>query len=107
MFEFTTVVTPGNDPEGLSRELSTKSLEGWEVLEIMNTPDGHFCAFLKRALKNETKYSTNAPSTTVPRVPAAWYADPSGRYELRYWDGSEWTEHVARGGQQFVDPPVA
>ncbi|NBW91915.1 MAG: DUF2510 domain-containing protein, partial [Actinobacteria bacterium] len=26
---------------------------------------------------------------------------------LRYWDGSEWTEHVARGGQQFTDPPIA
>jgi hypothetical protein len=26
---------------------------------------------------------------------------------LRYWDGSEWTEHVARGGQQFTDQPVA
>lgn len=40
-------------------------------------------------------------------VPANWYADPSGRFELRYWDGSQWTEHVSRGGQQFTDPPVA
>jgi len=40
-------------------------------------------------------------------TPAGWYHDPSGRYELRYWDGSQWTEHVARGGQQFTDPPVA
>ena len=23
------------------------------------------------------------------RVPAGWYPDPSGRYELRYWDGSD------------------
>ena len=40
-------------------------------------------------------------------VPAGWYADPSGRYELRYWDGNAWTEHVSRAGQQFTDPPVA
>ena len=40
-------------------------------------------------------------------VPAGWYADPSGRYELRYWDGGAWTEHVSRAGQQFTDPPVA
>lgn len=40
-------------------------------------------------------------------VPAGWYADPSGRFELRYWDGSAWTEHVSRAGQQFTDPPVA
>ena len=42
-----------------------------------------------------------------PAVPAGWYADPSGRYELRYWDGNAWTEHVSRAGQQFTDPPVA
>ncbi len=42
-----------------------------------------------------------------PAVPAGWYADPSGRYELRYWDGAAWTEHVSRAGQQFTDPPVA
>ncbi len=41
------------------------------------------------------------------RVPAGWYADPAGRYELRYWDGSAWTEHVSRAGQQYTDPPVA
>jgi hypothetical protein len=40
-------------------------------------------------------------------APAAWYPDPSGRYELRYWNGSAWTEHVSRSGQQFTDPPVA
>jgi hypothetical protein len=48
-----------------------------------------------------------ARSGTVPQVPAGWYADPAGRYELRYWDGGQWTEHVARGGTQFTDPPVA
>jgi uncharacterized RDD family membrane protein YckC len=36
--------------------------------------------------------------------PAAWYADPSGRHEQRYWSGSGWTEHVADRGQQSVDP---
>jgi hypothetical protein len=42
----------------------------------------------------------------VVTTPAGWYPDPSGRYELRYWDGTQWTEHVARQGQQFTDPPV-
>jgi hypothetical protein len=54
--------------------------------------------------------STPTPSPTtaaVPSVPAGWYADPSGRFEQRYWDGGTWTEHVARGGAQYTDPPVA
>jgi Protein of unknown function (DUF2510) len=44
---------------------------------------------------------------STPATPAGWYPDPSGRFEMRYWDGATWTEHVARGGQQFTDPPVA
>ena len=37
--------------------------------------------------------------------PAAWHTDPSGRFELRYWNGKEWTEHVVREGRQLADPP--
>ncbi len=48
-----------------------------------------------------------ATAAATPAVPAGWYADPAGRYELRYWDGSAWTEHVSRQGQQYTDPPVA
>lgn len=58
-----------------------------------------------------TQAAQAAPATPpvqqVPTTPAGWYPDPSGRYELRYWDGSAWTEHVSRQGQQFTDPPVA
>jgi hypothetical protein len=48
-----------------------------------------------------------AQQTTAAAAPAGWYADPSGRFELRYWDGGQWTEHVSRAGQQYTDPPVA
>jgi hypothetical protein len=34
----------------------------------------------------------------------AWVADPSGRHELRFWDGEAWTEHVSDGGTRTVDP---
>ena len=36
-------------------------------------------------------------------MPADWYPDPSGRHEHRYWDGSQWTEHVASHGRQSTD----
>jgi hypothetical protein len=51
--------------------------------------------------------ATAPAAQTTPSVPAGWYADPAGRYELRYWDGGAWTEHVSRAGQQYTDPPVA
>jgi len=42
-----------------------------------------------------------APATTALR---AWLADPTGRNELRYFDGSGWTEHVANKGVISADP---
>ena len=33
-----------------------------------------------------------------------WYADPVHSHELRYFDGSTWTEHVSDGGAAGVDP---
>jgi hypothetical protein len=36
--------------------------------------------------------------------PAHWAADPSGRHEYRYWDGTRWTDHVADQGRTGVDP---
>jgi hypothetical protein len=35
---------------------------------------------------------------------ADWYADPTGVADLRYWDGSHWTEHVYADGVQSVAP---
>jgi len=46
-------------------------------------------------------------TVAITHTPAGWYPDPSGRYEMRYWDGLAWTEHVSRQGQQFTDPPTA
>ena len=48
-----------------------------------------------------------AAPAAVATTPAGWYPDPSGRFEMRYWDGTAWTEHVSRQGQQYTDPPVA
>ncbi len=33
-----------------------------------------------------------------------WYADPIGRFELRYFNGVSWTADVSEGGRRFVDP---
>ena len=34
---------------------------------------------------------------------AAWYADPMGRHQHRYWSGTQWTHHVADDGVAAVD----
>lgn len=48
-----------------------------------------------------------AAPAAAAAAPADWYADPAGRFDYRYWNGTTWTEHVTRGGQQFTDNPVA
>ena len=35
---------------------------------------------------------------------AAWFPDPYGRAELRYWDGTAWTDHVSSNGRTAMDP---
>lgn len=35
--------------------------------------------------------------------PAGWQPDPTGRHELRYWDGSKWTDDVSSRGLQGKD----
>ncbi len=118
MYEYVAFNPFNSSPESLATELTKKSAEGWEVVDIVTTFDGRYCAFLRRPTSGSNTHSqVAAPVTTQITVtetttsaaaaPAAWYADPSNRFELRYWDGSEWTEHVARGGQQFTDPPIA
>ena len=109
MYEYVAFNPYNSNPEALAAELTKKSTEGWEVVNIVTTFDGRYCAFLRRQNAGAAVAAPNAmaEATTGTAAPAAWYADPSKRYELRYWDGKEWTEHVARGGQQFTDAPVA
>mgnify|MGYP000356432608 CR=1 FL=1 len=127
-----------SDPADLARQMTERSAQGWEILQIV-TSGTNITAFARRAAVaaqvatpaatpatsatwSSTTASTAPVSTPVvtsavntsvassvgdAAAPANWYADPAGRFELRYWNGSAWTEHVSRNGQQSVDPPVA
>ena len=130
-----------SDPADLARQMTERSAQGWEILQIVST-GATVTAFVRRAavaasIGTAATPSSTTPSTTTPTyastapttattattaatstpsvassvgdavAPAAWYPDPSKRYELRYWNGTAWTEHVSRAGQQFTDPPVA
>ncbi|WP_203135234.1 AIM24 family protein [Microbacterium sp. JZ31] len=35
---------------------------------------------------------------------AGWFPDPTGRAQLRWWDGTSWTEHVSTDGQVSTAP---
>ncbi len=57
------------------------------------------------ALKVSTPKATSTPAAVKPDNPARWTEDPFGRFELRFWDGRRWSEHVSTGGRQDIDPP--
>ncbi len=59
----------------------------------------------------DTSPSPPPPTTAAPRAAtsaaagAEWRRDPFGRYEQRFWNGTDWTDHVSTAGKQMTDPP--
>lgn len=47
---------------------------------------------------------TNTSPAPAGQTPAGWNTDPTGRFQLRYWDGAAWTDHVSTNGVQQTDP---
>jgi len=41
---------------------------------------------------------------TPSRSSTVTLADPSERFDFRYWNGEEWTEFVSKGGVTSNDP---
>ena len=41
-----------------------------------------------------------------PLLHQGWYADPTGRYEARFWNGQKWTGHISHYGATGKDPIV-
>jgi hypothetical protein len=87
---------------------STTEPSGWGTAPESTTTGSSSTVGTTAAASTPTQVApTSPPQPTTPSVPAGWYSDPAGRFELRYWDGTAWTEHVSRAGQQYTDPPVA
>ena len=123
MYTYDVVSESVKNPKELANELTRRSQAGWEVVQIVHDGQHWVHAFVRhqgqiapaQSMWQTASESTSggyaaSPSTpqssgAVPSVPANWYKDPSGRFEMRYWNGTEWTEHVATAGKQSVDPP--
>jgi hypothetical protein len=133
MYTYDVVSESVRNPHELAAELTRRSSDGWEIVQITYDGAAWFHAFIRHAgnvtvapypgmkaaapaastpmggplsdaAQAPTPTSSNT-SATSPNVPANWYPDPSKRYELRYWNGSAWTAHVATGGVQSTDEP--
>jgi hypothetical protein len=132
MYTYDVVSESVRNPHELAAELTRRSSDGWEIVQITYDGAAWFHAFIRHAgsvsvapypgmkatapaanvASAPAAQASQAPAPTAgntsaisPNVPANWYPDPSKRYELRYWNGSAWTSHVATGGVQSTDEP--
>jgi hypothetical protein len=42
--------------------------------------------------------------TNAPAPPPAWHPDPTGRHQVRLWDGVRWSDQVSDDGIVSTDP---
>ena len=73
-------------------------MEGLLVLAAWLVPIG---VLVLVASRNWNRGSNAAPP---PPVGAQWAKDPTGRHELRLWDGRQWTPNVSDQGRSAWDP---
>jgi hypothetical protein len=60
-------------------------------------------------LETQLGVSTGEPGPAAPvphAVPPGWHPDPSGRHQLRWWDGGRWADHVSDNGVGGTDPLI-
>ena len=71
---------------------------GWVIVTLIAPPIGLIAYAATRP-----RYVALAKAADQAAV-AAWHADPTGRHQLRYWDGSAWTNHISNEGAVGQDP---
>lgn len=105
---WTVVSSPDSDEMSAHLRVSTSIADYtcWTIVALHRLATQQFAAPLPAVLPAEVAaYLTpEQPVLQQERSPASWHHDPTGRFELRYWDGARWTEHVSRGGSAGIDP---
>jgi hypothetical protein len=56
-------------------------------------------------IQDRMRASSEPATVSVPAElhPPGWYADPAGRFDYRYWNGGQWSDHVSRNGLAETD----
>jgi uncharacterized protein DUF2510 len=103
-WEYTYISAPTNAPKALIEKLNDLGAEGWQ-LATMDDVDRTLGVNVLTAVIRRPIDPLPSPAEEAE----GWYPDPSGRYDLRLWNGRAWTFHVARKADKSThrDPPTA
>lgn len=70
--------------------------------------DDEFAEQKRRLLGGPQQPAPTGPAgpapTVAPQAPAGWHPDPTGRNQLRWYDGQRWTNDVHNDGHTANDP---
>ena len=56
-----------------------------------------------QAANSADRQTTSATTEEPASHQGAWHPDPLGRFQLRFWDGRAWTDHVSSNGVMELD----
>ncbi|RIJ70160.1 DUF2510 domain-containing protein, partial [Nakamurella silvestris] len=62
---------------------------------------------MRADVRPERKGRRSAPAggtLAIVTVPANWYPDPAGSPNVRWWDGTSWTEHLRPAPEPVAAP---
>jgi hypothetical protein len=102
-YEYTYVQAPTNTVVQLIEALNNLGAEGWQLVTMDDVDRTLGLNMLTAILRRPIE-----PLPAPVDLAEGWYEDPSGRFDLRLWNGRAWTFSVARTADKSVhrDPPT-
>jgi|CXWL01.1.fsa_nt_gi hypothetical protein len=82
---------------------------GWIIIAVMGRSPEAEARYQSEVANHRAAQRGAMPPGAPPQQPTysspqpGWNADPYGRHQLRYWDGTKWTGNVSSGGVQSVE----
>jgi Protein of unknown function (DUF2510) len=99
-WEYAGITEATLDSGTLVERMVEAGAKGWELVGFASADPtigvNVYTAVLKRRVV--------APPPPYDPAPA-WWPDPTGRFAKRWWDGHQWTAHVATATDPAVDSP--
>ena len=92
---WTQVLLPATKLAMASTATFSPPAESREPEAVGDEADSEVSDEAEQVLAVYTEPEPGPPTGSAVNVAADWYVDPGDDAELRYWDGSAWTEHIA------------